>query len=663
MFWEPAALSIAAPLALGLLIPRSNARRIIIISIILFFGVRYTHWRLAQFPWSTLDLGFESAWWILVLIVELLVLLEVFLFLASITWLTNRTPLADKCEHAVRSRFAQNGQGAIPSADVLITTYNEGPEVIEKSILGAAQIDYPNYTTWVLDDGDRGWLKEFCERVGVHYIARESRTGAKAGNINHALQLCQGELVMILDADFIPYPNSLWRLAGLFDDPQIATVQTPQNFFNPDAIQHNLGISRSWADEQSFFFRKIARGRDALGVAFCCGSCSIHRRTALDSIAGFPTQSITEDILLTVNLCRMNWRTIYLAEPLTMGLAAESLTSFFIQRKRWARGGIQVAWLMLKQRGLKLIQRIFFFPYSWITQYSSRLFFQCVPIIFFFFRFPPLPDADAADLINYQLPFLLTTMVGLTILAEGYYLPIFSEAINLFAAFELAPEILAAIVHPFGKGFAVTPKGDASLSSRHGIYRTFIWPVAILLGLNLVILIRVCLAVGETIRSTDNALLYYGLAWSVLNVILLIACLALCVEKPQPRREHRIELGLPVDICVGKEAIATGTLLNISMSGARIQLSGDCDLSSLNCNTNLRVSNTYLPASMLFAPNTSTDEASASLDVVAQFDESDLEIKRSIIELAFNGRYAPANQPQAISLLGTIRGILQWLFG
>ncbi len=99
------------------------------------------------------------------------------------------------------------------------------------------------------------------------------------------------------------------------------------------------------------------------------------------------------------------------------------------------------------------------------------------------------------------------------------------------------------------------------------------------------------------------------------------------------------------------------------MSGARIQLSGDCDLSSLSCNTNRRVGNTYLPASMLFAPNTATDKASTSMDMAAQFDESDLEIKCSIIELAFNGQYAPANQPQAISSLGTIRGILQWLFG
>lgn len=594
----------------------------------------------------------------LVLFIELLVLLEVFLFLVTISWLTDRTPLADQCEQRVRSRFAEAGCLALPSIDVLITTYNEGPEVIEKSILGAVQIDYPNYVTWVLDNGCRDWLKEFCKKVGVRYIDRKSRVGAKAGNINHALQHCEGELIMILDADFIPYPNSLWRLAGLFDDPQIATVQTPQNFFNPDAIQHNLGISKSWADEQSFFFRKIARGRDTLGVAFCCGSCSIHRRSALDSISGFPTQSITEDILLTVSLCRMKWKTIYLTEPLTMGLAAESLHSFFIQRKRWARGGIQVAWLTIKQQGLSLFQRIFFFPYSWITQYSSRLFFQLVPIVFFFFGLPPLPNADAGDLINYQLPFLLTSMTGLTVLAEGHYLPLFSEAINLFASFELAPEIMAAIVRPFGKGFAVTPKGDASLSRCHGMYRSFLWPVAILLGLNLVILMNICLAVGEAIRVTDNAILYYGLAWSVLNVILLIACLAFCIEKPQPRREHRIELGLPVDIYVGMQAMATGTLLNISMSGARIQLAEPCDLSEWNDRAHLRVGDAWLPTSNSLTPKAT----SQGMDVVAQFDESDLEVSHAIIGIAFNGRFAPANQPQAISLLGTIHGILKWLF-
>jgi hypothetical protein len=219
-------------------------------------------------------------------------------------------------------------------------------------------------------------------------------------------------------------------------------------------------------------------------------------------------------------------------------------------------------------------------------------------------------------------------------------------------------------VQPFGKGFAVTPKGDASLSSQHQIYRRFVWPVAILLGLNLVILIRICLAVGEAIRSTDNALLYYGLAWSVFNVVLLIACLAFCVEKPQPRREHRIELGVPVEICRNGQAMTMGTLLNISMSGARIQLSEPCDFSEQRDPIYLRVGDTCLPARKVFAANRfKVNEKWKQLDVIAQFDESNMDVKQSIVAPGFNGEFAPANQPRAISLPGTIHGIMQWLFG
>jgi len=185
-----------------------------------------------------------------VLAIELAVILEVTLFLLSVGWLTDRRDQADRAEASLREQYAIHGIQSIPSVDIFITTYNEGPEVLEKSILGASAIDYPKIRVWVLDDGNRTWLQQFCNAAGIDYIARASNKGAKAGNINHALQQSEGDLVMLMDADFVAYRNSAWRTAGLFSNPRIGTVQTPQNFFNPDAIQHNLGIASSWCDEQ-----------------------------------------------------------------------------------------------------------------------------------------------------------------------------------------------------------------------------------------------------------------------------------------------------------------------------------------------------------------------------------------------------------------------------
>src|SRR3954469_10860752 len=86
--------------------------------------------------------------------------------------------------------------------------------------------------------------------------------------------------------------NEAWHAAG------------PQHFFNRDPIQLNLGLADILPDEQRLFFDVIAPCRDAWDGAFCCGSCSIQRRSAIEDAGGVPTESITEDILSTLVLLR-----------------------------------------------------------------------------------------------------------------------------------------------------------------------------------------------------------------------------------------------------------------------------------------------------------------------------------------------------------------------
>lgn len=643
-------LAIALPVAFALLLPRSNWRRMLLVGTIFIFGLRYLWWRLNSFPWTIDQWSAEWIWWVLVLVIELAVILEVTLFLLSVGWLTDRRHQADLAEARLREQYAIHGIDAIPSLDLFITTYNEGPEVLEKSILGASSIDYPKIRVWVLDDGNRSWLQQFCNDAGIDYIARSSNQGAKAGNINHALQQSEGDLVMLMDADFVAYRNSAWRTAGLFSDPRIGTVQTPQNFFNPDAIQHNLGIASSWCDEQSFFFRLIARGRDALGVAFCCGSCSVHRRKALIESNGFPTDSITEDILLTINFCRLGWKTIYLAEPISTGLAAETLESFFIQRKRWGRGGIQVAWLMMGRKGLNWIQRIFFFPYSWITQYNSRLFFQIVPIVFFFSGMAPLPEVEAGTILSYQASFLASMIVSMVVLSEGYYMPVFNEAVSLFAAFELAPEILAAVAKPFGKGFAVTPKGNDSLSGSILPYQQTLIPTSVLLVLNILILWRILFAIGDSVSESSTGLLAYGFIWCVFNIVLLVISVLLSLQRPQPRLEHRMLINRITQVRRADGSSAEARLIDLSLTGALIELlqiqsftEDPIHMLELDTGLMIPVSQQWKRRGELFA---------------LHFADLDLATKKGVVAYAFSGEFTSSEQPQQIDLGKTIRQLM-----
>jgi cellulose synthase (UDP-forming) len=123
------------------------------------------------------------------------------------------------------------------TVDVLITCYNESPELVRETVRAAVAIRYP-HLTYVLDDGDTAAMRAMASEEGAGYIVRppESRgfpRHAKAGNLNSALMQTQGDFVLILDADQIPSPEILDRTLGYFaEDPSVAFVQTPQWFYN-----------------------------------------------------------------------------------------------------------------------------------------------------------------------------------------------------------------------------------------------------------------------------------------------------------------------------------------------------------------------------------------------------------------------------------------------
>src|SRR5579863_7301280 len=109
-----------------------------------------------------------------------------------------------------------------PLVDVLICTYNEDKAILERTIIGAIGMGYPNFRVWVLDDGRRDWLADLCAQKGCRYLTRPDNAHAKAVNINHAiLQLAQlvspPGFVAVLDADFVPFSNFVSR-ALFFND-------------------------------------------------------------------------------------------------------------------------------------------------------------------------------------------------------------------------------------------------------------------------------------------------------------------------------------------------------------------------------------------------------------------------------------------------------------
>jgi cellulose synthase (UDP-forming) len=304
--------------------------RTLMVSIGLMASLRYLIWRFTDTVWPAELLSAAGVRYLCLYGYEVLAFLTQFLLHVLQTRVSNHSPQADRYEAELRRSPAEQ----LPSVDVFICTYNEELDVLDWTIVAGLALDYPKFKVWVLDDGRRDWLCDHCAAKGAGSIRRPDDRHAKAGNINHALGLTDGELFAVLDADFAPFRNFLYGTVGFFHDPTVAIVQTPQHFFNPDPMQLNLGIVDSWPDDQRLFFDVILPARDAWDCAWCCGSCSVQRGSALAAVGGVPTDSITEDLLSTLVLLGQGRVTRCLNERLSMGLSPENLKGFFRQRER-----------------------------------------------------------------------------------------------------------------------------------------------------------------------------------------------------------------------------------------------------------------------------------------------------------------------------------------
>ncbi|HET9646725.1 MAG TPA: glycosyltransferase [Microlunatus sp.] len=237
---------------------------------------------------------------------------------------------------------------AVPGlrAAVFIPTYNEPVEVIAPTIAASCQLK-PAHQTWVLDDGDRPWVQELCAALGARYVRRDVHSHAKAGNMNHALDVMAAEIaagaepvdvVAVLDCDHVPLPGFLTATLGWFRDEKLALVQAPQAYFNAGAFDDDGDTG-----EQGVFFHVLmpARNHDGAGP-FWCGSTSLIRLSAVRAVGGISTETIVEDMHTTLNLLRAGWKTAYHHQVLAVGLGPDTPEQYLLQRRRWGLGSMQV---------------------------------------------------------------------------------------------------------------------------------------------------------------------------------------------------------------------------------------------------------------------------------------------------------------------------------
>ncbi|HEY9612269.1 glycosyltransferase [Allocoleopsis sp.] len=539
--WPLAAAAILC--VLTRVIPSTNWTRLIVKSIILVLAVRYMLWR-------TLGDTMNFTNWLSSSVSVFLYAVEVFgfvmLVLNSLQTIWSNADLRT----AQANRYSQDILSGryVPSVDVFVPSYNEPEFIVRRTVVGCQAMDYPNKKVYILDDMIRPNIRQLAEELGCEYISREPGTvnkHAKAGNLNNALLQTDGELITVMDSDFVPFKHFLTRTVGFFQKPDVAIVQTPQDFYNPDHHVRNLGLAHLFPNDLAMFFRYDQSTRDAANTAMCCGTSYVIRRKALESVGGYFTRCVSEDSSTSTLLLTRGWRVIYLNETLSMGESTRNYADFMKQRLRWLQGNLQIFYCFKEvpvwSSKLNWVQKSYMVMHLMgCFQPFIRAVCLLTPLVSLYVGISPV-ICTLPEIIYYGIPFLVL-MAGTTGWASEYHASyFFNQVYETIFCFPGLRRLFTTLRKPFGKGFAVTPKGVTAHSKNYNLHAT--WPLLVLMALTVVAislqLVGYRMGVWQAIISPEFGLVYF---WLIHNFIILAVAVLAAIDQPERRLFDRFPL-------------------------------------------------------------------------------------------------------------------------
>lgn len=462
---------------------------------------------------------------------------------------------------------------------LLIPTYNEPVEVLLPVVTAAVGLE-PAHETWVLDDGNRPEVAALADRLGARYLARTDNTHAKAGNLNNALDYIDADFVGVLDADHVPMPGFLTELLPYLNDPEVAVVQSPQAFYNTGTFEYfpASGAEQRYGpvSEQTLFYRVIQPSKARRGAAFWCGTTAVVRVAALRQIGGVQVGSVTEDLDTTIELHKHGWRSTFHNSVVAVGLAAPDIKTYLSQRNRWATGAMQI-WRRrgpLLGPGLTWAQRWSYLATltAWFDGWRTLLL-TLLPLAVLATGASPIV-ADAAWFFALFGISFAAQQAALWLLSAGSATPLRSIEFDLLRLPATSRATLALLSPDPSRPFEVTRKGGTDVDELR--------PPALLVALlGLHVLALAWVAAGAlglvALHYTSLAVVVVSTFWACFNGTLVVRALRRATDpRHRPDRRSAVRFASPWAVRVGDARI--GRLLDLSIGGARLQLSGAAPL-------------------------------------------------------------------------------------
>jgi len=234
----------------------------------------------------------------------------------------------------------------LPTVSIIVPVKNEAI-VIGRLLEALLSLNYPHQKMEVIivDGASVDDTLSICVQYARRYpnqvrVLSQSVSNGKPSALNHALKFARGEIVGVFDADNLPEPDILIKLAGYLHSSSVAAVQGRTRSINAD---QNL-ITKFVSYEEAIAFNINLQGRDALNLFVpLTGSCYFIRKSVLQKINGWDEESLTEDIEISVRLTLKGYNIRYAPDVVCWQESSGNIVQLIHQRLRWFRGGMETA--------------------------------------------------------------------------------------------------------------------------------------------------------------------------------------------------------------------------------------------------------------------------------------------------------------------------------
>ena len=233
----------------------------------------------------------------------------------------------------------------LPTFSIVVPAHNEEGTIV-RTLDSLARVKYPKnkLEIVVVDDGSTDLTYAVAEEYRLLYdlnfklITQENSGKAHAlnnGMRNHAT----GELMMCLDADSSLDPSALINAARYFVDPRVVSLSANVKIRSSGTLFNLIQMFEYLVSYQ------MKRAQTVFNIEYIIGGIgSTFRRSALTEVGYYDTDTITEDIDLTMKLLRLGnkeHRVIYGADVIAYTESVLDLAGLIRQRFRWKYGRAQ----------------------------------------------------------------------------------------------------------------------------------------------------------------------------------------------------------------------------------------------------------------------------------------------------------------------------------